>query len=431
MSPCPTSEGRRWWATLAAPVAVMMAAGCAGVLGIDEWDVEPGGVGGATASSADSTAAPSATSATTSGSTGVGTGGPTEGGGAASSDGGGGGAGDGRGDAGSGGQGGATCATMSDPQNCGRCGRSCWGGACDGGECQPVVLAAGISAMETVLAAAGDHVVWIETSGEVRRVRKSSPGSFEPVGGTTSEIHGLAGGLAGDGRAAFFYSQYGALFRNDVDGTGPVQLLSDADGIYSPERLTFDYPYVYWVDINGTGVRRSNADIADDSELYCDVQYVRDSAIHEGRAFFTAGSSSDQMVVRWCAGSGLPTVFVSYGVLSVRELEADPETGWIYLSGTTPEGKRQITRKSAVDLTTYQVIVEDVPILRLVSTLSEGADRLIWRGANDGIFTTPKEPGGPIDVLVEGAARAAAGDREGIYWIDDGANLWGWRRDAP
>src|SRR5689334_8984327 len=54
---------------------------------------------------------------------------------------------------------GTACVSLvSDPLNCGHCGRSCLGTACGGGSCQPHALATGVCA--TSVAADGSHVYY-------------------------------------------------------------------------------------------------------------------------------------------------------------------------------------------------------------------------------------------------------------------------------
>lgn len=55
--------------------------------------------------------------------------------------------------------------TMNDPENCGRCGHSCLGGACAAGACQSMTLASGLAQPTSVVAynlVAGTRAVWAQ-----------------------------------------------------------------------------------------------------------------------------------------------------------------------------------------------------------------------------------------------------------------------------
>ncbi len=113
----------------------------------------------------------------------------------------------------------------SDPNHCGKCGHSCFGGACVGGECQPVAI--GATTGEDVLDVALDaqRVMWLTATrggwtnpGHVYGCPYAGCADAAPIPLATSDA---LGNLAGDGKNAFFSQSYGppALFAIQPTGT--------------------------------------------------------------------------------------------------------------------------------------------------------------------------------------------------------------------
>jgi hypothetical protein len=128
----------------------------------------------------------------------------------------------------------ASCASPTDPNNCGACGHSCLAGACVSGVCQPVVLAEGQGDSSWVgftsdigdplvgpdrLAADDTDVYWLNLRGEVMRVPISG-GQPERVARTD---RGPAW-IVLDGDQVYFSTLAGDVFRVPKSGGTPARL---------------------------------------------------------------------------------------------------------------------------------------------------------------------------------------------------------------
>jgi hypothetical protein len=98
----------------------------------------------------------------------------------------------------------STCTnTMSDGKNCGVCGHDCLGGACQNGQCQPVLLAQYVGNMVTIYVGA-QHVYATMDSGYIGRARKdgSDLQAFARPGFASSAFAGTI--VQEDGDRVFF-----------------------------------------------------------------------------------------------------------------------------------------------------------------------------------------------------------------------------------
>ena len=142
----------------------------------------------------------------------------------------------------------------SDPKNCGRCGHDCLGGACQGGLCQPVVLATGQPASQC-LAVDGVNVYW---------TNEGAGGSVPPTGTVMKVAIGggapvtLASGLdwplgvASDGASVYWIegiTSSALLKKVPVGGGSPTVVASVAAG--GSSSVAVDAQRIYWVDSAG------------------------------------------------------------------------------------------------------------------------------------------------------------------------------------
>jgi hypothetical protein len=148
----------------------------------------------------------------------------------------------------------------SDPNNCGVCGRSCFGGACDGGICQPIVLADN-QQLPVAIAVDDTFVYWSDYRGPdsggigqiwaatkdglgtpfVVRSAEPSPGPLLPVG---NSLYWLDQGSVVDGGEQ-------SVWVSSLDG-GDASLFAATP---EPVRLAYDGTFIYWADFK-TGIWR-------------------------------------------------------------------------------------------------------------------------------------------------------------------------------
>lgn len=155
-----------------------------------------------------------------------------------SASGGGGSSSSGAGTGGSGAGGGCAADTMTDPLNCGTCGRSCLGAACEGGLCASTLIASGTARS---LAVSGQAVVWgTATGARAAGLDGSSPRSV-PIG-VASAVPAVAGNADS---TAFVVGTAVLVF----DATATT--MTDNQPAISPVALAADAGHVYWADGNG------------------------------------------------------------------------------------------------------------------------------------------------------------------------------------
>ena len=123
-----------------------------------------------------------------------------------------------RGEAGSSGEAGTCNAPLAplatDPQNCGKCGHSCLGGACVAGACQPVLVGTSNDEAVVDVAVGAQRVIWLTSTGFWSNSGHvfACPLGGCPDGGAAISLTGApisTGSLAGDGTLAFYSEPYG------------------------------------------------------------------------------------------------------------------------------------------------------------------------------------------------------------------------------
>jgi hypothetical protein len=214
------------------------------------------------------------------------------------------------------------------PTNCGRCGHDCLGGACDGGACEPVGIAQGISPRDIVLDAT--HVYYIVPN-DATVVQMDKDGSHRvelAVGGAGNSF---VIGLAVDDTSVYWGSLEGNLFRckiggcslptplqnsavsalngvavdatnlfwidvdtnrirfvpkNGVSSTVPPKTLADAGGV--PARIAYNDGFTYWTTDDGK-VRRAAADGGATAVVGQSVGAALGIAVDQSTVYWTAG----------------------------------------------------------------------------------------------------------------------------------------------
>lgn len=411
-------------ASIAGPIPALIvglgaASGCGTVLGIDDWDVEPGAGGGNVTSTASTAGGPSSSAGTG----GAGDGGGGDGGG---NEGGAGGGGSTVTTAGGGGEGG--CGIPDTSEHCGTCNRSCWGGPCNpGGLCGPVQLA-GISAQTDRLAVGGDHLVFLDSASALRRVRKSAPGSVDVLGGVPGAVTSVTIADVG-GQLAAFYSSDGRITRHLLDVADPTPLSPLEDERFFPGGLQAVAGFLYWFD--GTtseqqGIYRSSWNAAGAPSLHCAGSGTSDLAmIGQGAYFVRTVSTTRQLLT--CSGSSSSS-FVSEAGHIPNLVETDPAAQMVYYTTFANQDAQvpaAIWRKPAAGGPSEMMIAPEVSDWVLAFT--HGGLHLYWRTSPGELLAFPKA-GGAIERVATGLVNAVAADAEGVYWSNQ-AGVWAMRRD--
>jgi hypothetical protein len=132
---------------------------------------------------------------------------------------------------------------MTDPENCGACGRSCLGGACNAGVCGPVTIHEGVKGSEIYdhLALHADDVYW-GMNGAILKLPKSTRGEI-----ASSTVPGSSNAffIAVDDAGVYFtyYSPMGDILAIPHGNTSPSTL---AKPEYNPVGLTLYKGKLYW-----------------------------------------------------------------------------------------------------------------------------------------------------------------------------------------
>jgi hypothetical protein len=198
--------------------------------------------------------------------------------------------------------------TFSDNHNCGRCGRDCLGADCTKGQCQPILLATGLSEPLGIVASSDGYVYWVDGyDGSVSRVRKDSPGSPQLL------YQGNAGATDLVVDDQYVYYTVDAPFPSQSEGgarripkTGVADAGTDlvilSTGYPNAEGIAADAANIYYVGgYNPTGLFRASKSTPGTRQIY--LAYPTDAA-SEG-PFLQAVAIDDQYAYTTDSGSNL------------------------------------------------------------------------------------------------------------------------------
>ncbi|HMG57155.1 MAG TPA: hypothetical protein VK601_26830, partial [Kofleriaceae bacterium] len=140
----------------------------------------------------------------------------------------------------------STCSSQidltSDPDNCGACGHSCNGGACQASLCQPVALAIGQNNPQGIAVDTG-NVYWTSGDGTVQRMAIAGGAPTTLASGQTSPF-----GVAVDATRVYWTNKAGAGSGGAVMSVliagGGQQTLASAQG--APDRVIVTGGALYW-----------------------------------------------------------------------------------------------------------------------------------------------------------------------------------------
>ena len=320
------------------------------------------------------------------------------------------------------GSGDATCAAdlMTDPRNCGRCGRDCLSGTCVAGACQSFVLASSL-VMPSVIAIGPSHVYWAEgtnNSHEILSCPRSGCGGAGPllILGSLPDVRSLA--VAND---TLFFMTYD---NNAVSS----QFEKCAVMSCGTSRVTIDGPI--------TSVLFPFTPLRAESD-----------GIWWGKQVVTAGE------IRHLAfgGGATPEVVVTAGCIPARVARGGSDVAWTCTNGSTIEhcavpctvdGGSDLFLASAVTnqlerSTGYAVwdeqgtgnleVFTDVSGVHMLSARGQGP--MVLAGSNDLVFQNGlvgsievcRLPGcgtrTTLAVNASAVATSLAADRDAVYWV--------------
>jgi hypothetical protein len=128
-------------------------------------------------------------------------------------------------------------------EHCGACARSCRGGPCSGGVCQPLAIAEAQTSPQLIVARGG-KVHW--TNKDVATIHSVSTQGGEIISHPTA-LGGTIAGLAVDDRYLYFTAkEAGTVGRIPISGGAPFHI---ATGQSKPFGIALEDTYVYWTNL--------------------------------------------------------------------------------------------------------------------------------------------------------------------------------------
>jgi hypothetical protein len=288
------------------------------------------------------------------------------------------------GQGGTGGTGGAcNPATLTtDPRNCGVCGHDCQGGACEAGQCLPLVLAPNRQYPYGIAVGPND-VYWLDnglmgagsssTPGRVMRVPKFGGDAVELAGGRTSPTH-----LALRDSDVFWTESAVWTLRS---GSGAAQISSSSWVAKTATAAAIDAQGVYWLAFARTQALSSTT-----------LRVIR-TGFEGGDQVVSSSSAPHDYTTSLCNGVAVDDTYVYW---------ADDEENMIY--------KAPKTGGPAMPLTSTNLS----PV-----NLAVSATHVYWTDYNQTLERVAKS-GGFAELVVGNQAtpRGLVVDGDTLYWVD-------------
>ena len=243
--------------------------------------------------------------------------------GAAGSDGGQGGSGA---SGGAGGSGGAGCPEdlTSDPEHCGACDHSCLGGACENGQCQPVLIADGQSSPLHVVAN-DESIYWTSyvTSGGIRRMNRETRQIAQILNGLDRPAY-----LALTATHLYWTEHTGdVVMRSDLDGNDP-QVLAQTPEVDQAFGVAVQRTTLFWVNGGGGGgiQQLSIGFSGPPTEIFGSLSLPEGLWLHDGDLY--VAEENGGTVYRWPPGG--PAEIVADGLSDPVGVAADDD--YVYIT---------------------------------------------------------------------------------------------------
>jgi hypothetical protein len=186
---------------------------------------------------------------------------------------------------------------QTDPDNCGRCGHSCVGGACVAGVCQPVALAEDEG---VAIAVDSTSVYWISAwSGSVDKAPIAG-GAVTTLAAGSPYAYGIA--VAVDATSVYSVNGGVSIVSIPIAGGAPTTLATSTSTVSD---LAIDSSYVYWA--NSTS-KRQNGGLFRAAKSGGTPQTLASEAAFTGQVVVAAGE------VYWGISTGIAGAILSVPV---------------------------------------------------------------------------------------------------------------------
>jgi len=313
----------------------------------------------------------------------------------------------------------AGCNSMNleeDPDNCGGCGHSCLGGACNAGHCEPALVAK-VPARQIVLV--GDDIYYASDSC-FGRISKAGVGEAPCL--ATPAMDSRFAALALDETSAYLteWSTTGLVVRAGRDG-GPTAVV--LDGLGSPAGIAVDGANAYVDTQQGLYRVGKDNDATDAGATPLASHYAMSNVLLDGQTvFYTVAGEGMGSVGRVPKDGGLDITLTS-------GIACAPAAQWggdIY----TNDGPFKVVRiaKTAIENPAELVTTSPLPLF----ALTVDCDGVYWTAYDTmavmgGIYRAPLSGGDSVElaraqqwILPSGIAL----DAEAIYFTVDSREIW-------
>ena len=298
------------------------------------------------------------------------------------------------------------CAALqTDASNCGVCGRSCLGGACVAGVCQPVALASGMNQPAGIAIDANNVYFTTFGGGSVHRVAKNG-GPVALLASGVPQSHGIVT----DGTAVYWanLTSTGAIRRVPVGGGSVSSLTGPLNGPAWPALFNGQ---VYWAN-NGAGTIMRVPTGGGPAETLVSGQSFPGWVAPSAAGLFWSNNSASGSVYRAGVSGQSPTPIATALASPHRVVVHNGTVYW------TEAGSGRIMRSGTDGSFVSLVQAEPAGPEGLVVDLSH----LYWTNNQTGTISRRVRwlPGSTVIASGQGTPKDLAEDASAIYWTNFG-----------